>query len=123
MDTSLFTFHHNNIFVFVLIYVDDIIVTNNSPSSINHLITNLGADFAIKDLGPLYYFLGIQVQHTSEGIHLSQGKYATDLLHHTKMARAKPAPTPCTSEAKLSIFLGDSLTNPTEYRTTMEALQ
>lgn len=123
VDTSLFTFHLNNISVYVLIYVDDIIIASNSSSSIGHLISHLGNEFAVKDLGPLSYFLGIQVTKTSEGLHLSQGKYATDLLHRTRMAGSKPAPTPCTSGPKLSKFSGDSLNDPTEYRTLVGALR
>ncbi|XP_042962618.1 uncharacterized mitochondrial protein AtMg00810-like [Carya illinoinensis] len=123
VDTSLFTFHLNDISVYVLIYVDDIIVASNSSSSIDHLITHLSAEFAVKDLGSLSYFLGIQVTKTSEGLHLSQGKYATDLLNCTRMAGAKPTSTPCTSGSKLSKFLGDPLNDPTEYRTLVGALQ
>lgn len=37
VDTPLFTFHHNNISVFVLIYVDNITVASNSLTSIDHL--------------------------------------------------------------------------------------
>ena len=65
VDTSLFTFHLNDISVYVLIYVDDIIVASNSSSSIDHLITHLSAEFVVKDLGSLSYFQGIQVTKTS----------------------------------------------------------
>lgn len=71
--TSLFTLHHHDISIFVLIYVDDIIVTNNSSSSINAHITNLHCDFAVKDIRSLSYFLGIQVTRTSARLHLHQG--------------------------------------------------
>ena len=123
VDTSLFTFHHSTVCVFVLIYVDDIIVTSNADTAIDTLISNLGSEFAIKDLGELSYFLGIQVTKTENGLHLHQGKYVVDLLHRMKMTGAKPAPTPCISGAKLSKFSGDPLTDPTEYRSIVGALQ
>lgn len=71
VDISLFTFHLNEIFVYVLIYIDNIIVASNSSSSINHLITYFSVEFVVKDHGPLSYFMGIQVTKTLEGIHLS----------------------------------------------------
>jgi hypothetical protein len=60
VETSLFMFHHQSIHIFVLIYVDDILVSSNSPSAVSGLIAHLQPDFAVKDLRPLSYFLGIQ---------------------------------------------------------------
>lgn len=66
--------------LYILIYVDDIIIIGSSTSAVSHLIAQLRDDFAVKDLGPLSYFLGIQVSHTSKGLFLSQKKYISDLL-------------------------------------------
>lgn len=60
VDTSLFLFHQHSIHIFVLIYVDDILVSSNSPAAVSGLISHLHRDFVVKDLGPLSYFLGIQ---------------------------------------------------------------
>jgi histone deacetylase 1/2 len=57
-NTSLFIYHKANITIFLLIYVDDIIVTSSSDKAITALLQDLTSDFAIKDLGPLHYFLG-----------------------------------------------------------------
>ena len=123
VDTSLFTYHHNNVCVFVLIYVDAIIVTSNAVTTIDSLISNLGSKFAIKDLESLSYFLGIHVTKIENDLYLHQGKYVVDLLRRMKMTGAKPAPTPCITGAKLSKFSGDPLSDPTEYRSMVEALQ
>ena len=48
----------------------------------------------MKDLGSLYYFLGVEVQHNSQGLFLSQTKYALDLLQRADMIEAKPISTP-----------------------------
>ncbi|KAF5465754.1 hypothetical protein F2P56_015732 [Juglans regia] len=115
--------YHGNDKVIVDNGGDDTIVTNNTSSSIDALISNLSCESAVKDLGPLSYFLGIQVTNTANGLHLHQGKYAVDLLHRMKMVGAKPASTPCTTGGKLSKLSGDPPDDPTEYRTMVGALQ
>jgi hypothetical protein len=47
--------------IFLLVYVDDIIVTNSSSAAVTALLHDLQGDFALKDLGSLHYFLGIEV--------------------------------------------------------------
>jgi hypothetical protein len=63
----------------------------------------------LKDLGPLHYFFGIEVNRTFEGLCLNQKKYAADLLHRVNMTNCKPASTPLASSAKLSAHDGDPL--------------
>jgi hypothetical protein len=75
-------------------YVDDIINASSSSLAVDALLHDLGTDFALKDLGPLHYFLGIQVTRSDEGLYLSQEKYATELLHHAGMLDCKAAVTP-----------------------------
>jgi hypothetical protein len=67
---------------------------------------DLSADFALKDLGPLHYFLGIQVTCTADGLYLSQEKYATDLLRRARMIDCKPTVTPLSATKKLSMLVG-----------------
>ena len=75
------------------------------------------------DLGSLNYFLGIQITHTSTGLHLSQTKYLQDLLCRTQMQGAKSSSTPMTNGLKLSKFGSDSVLDPTLYRSVVGALQ
>jgi hypothetical protein len=56
-DTSLFFYKDKNITMFVLIYVDDIIVISSSADATGTLLINLEKEFALKDLGDLHYFL------------------------------------------------------------------
>jgi hypothetical protein len=65
-DTSLFIYNKSSIMVFVLVYVDDIIVTGLSKEAISTLIKDLNTNFAIKDIGELHYFLGIEVKKSLE---------------------------------------------------------
>jgi hypothetical protein len=60
-DVSLFTLHHSTEMAFLLLYVDDIILTASSDALLHGIVACLGASLAIKDLGPVHYFLGIQV--------------------------------------------------------------
>jgi histone deacetylase 1/2 len=76
--------------VFVLIYVDDIIVASSSNQATTGLLQNLKKEFALKDLGDLHYFLGIEVCKTNNGVLLTQDKYASDLLKKTNMFSSKP---------------------------------
>lgn len=78
----------------LLLYVDDIIVIGDNPSFLSHFLRTLGSAFAMKDLGPLHYFLGVEVTHFDGGIFLSQLKYAFDLLTCTKMENSRPIETP-----------------------------
>jgi hypothetical protein len=123
VDTSLFTFISGSIKLFMLIYVDDIIITGTHPHLITSLIQLMQKEFPVKDLGSLSYFLGIQVTRSPAGLHLCQSKYVTDLLHRTKMTEAKPAKSPCPSGSQLSRLDGDPLLDPSEYRSVVGALQ
>jgi histone deacetylase 1/2 len=62
------------------VYVDDIIVASSTPEATNALLKDLEKEFALKDLGELHYFLGIEVKKSSDGLVLSQGKYAEDVI-------------------------------------------
>ncbi|RVW85492.1 putative mitochondrial protein [Vitis vinifera] len=93
-DASLFTYHTNNITTVTLIYADDIFLTGSNDEFLQHLITKLSHEFAIKDLGSLHYFLGIEVKPFPGGMFLSQHKYTQDILHKTKMLENAPFATP-----------------------------
>jgi hypothetical protein len=71
-DTSLFIYNKASVCVYLLVYVDDIIVTSSSPAAVNALLQDLGSEFALKDLGELHYFLGVQVTQTKDDLVLSQ---------------------------------------------------
>ncbi|MCI33550.1 retrovirus-related Pol polyprotein from transposon TNT 1-94, partial [Trifolium medium] len=87
----------------VLVYVDDIIITGSSLPQIQQLISKLNAEFALKQLGALDYFLGIEVFHLANGaLLLSQAKYIRDLLSKANMDTAHGMPTPMVSSLKLS---------------------
>ena len=70
--TSLFILRSNDVTIYLLGYVDDIINTGNVPSIVQHFITLLSRHFSLKDMGPLTYFLGVEVLPHHIGLILSQ---------------------------------------------------
>ncbi|KAF5464385.1 hypothetical protein F2P56_014463, partial [Juglans regia] len=107
----------------LLIYVDDIILTGSSPSSMAALVHTLSVDFHMKDLGNLHYFLGVQVTRTSEDLFLHQSRYLLSLLQRFGLDGVKPVSTPLASGQKFSAQEGILLENPTSYRQMVGTLQ
>ncbi|KAK2977082.1 hypothetical protein RJ640_017606 [Escallonia rubra] len=95
----------------------------SSSSLITTLLSCLRREFDIRHLGPLSYFLGIEISYTSAGLILSQRRYILDLLQKTSMINAKPLPTPIASSPKLSKTSGHPLPDPTHYRQIIGSLQ
>jgi len=71
-DTSLFLRWVRTNLLLVLIYVDDIIITGNDLRAVTHLIEELGREFLLRDLDPMYYFLGMECHRTPSDLFLSQ---------------------------------------------------
>jgi histone deacetylase 1/2 len=111
--------------MFVLVYVNNIIVTSSSQQAIYTLVRDLNKHFAIKDLRDLDFFLGIEVKKIQDGLVLTKEKYASDLLVKLSMNKCKSSPTPLSASAKLSAHEGDALgpEDSTRYRSVVGALQ
>jgi hypothetical protein len=109
----------------MLIYVDDIIIISSSSKAIERLLGQLREDFAVKDIGHLAFFLGVEVKSTSSGMVLSQRKYIQDIFTRTNMLTSKGVSTPMLPAEKLQIK-GGTLLSPedtTRYRSVVGALQ
>lgn len=124
-DVSLFIFQQGGIYMYILIYVGDMIIVCSSSLATDKLILQLKEDFSVQDLGTLSYFLGIEVHHNAGGIVLSQHKYIQDLLHRTNMLATKGASTPMVVAEKLSLHDGVRLSteDSTRYRSIVGTLQ
>ena len=124
-DVSLFIFKKTGIRMYIIVYVDDIIIINSSSTAIEKLHTQLQDDFTIKDLDTLSYFLGIEVRHTSTGLVLTQHKYIQDLLSRTNMLTSKGVPTPMLPSEKLLLDGGEKLSpkDTTRFWSIIGALQ
>ena len=93
-DYSLFTLSVNNVFLALLIYVDDIVLNGNSKSEIHRVKSHLKTNFLIKDLGELQFFLGIEILKSETGLCMSQRKYCLELLNDFGYLGCKPIRTP-----------------------------
>jgi hypothetical protein len=89
------------------------------------LLKDLVAEFTLKDLDDLHYFVGIRVKKKGNDIALSQEKYATNLLEPVEMKNCKPNATPLATSEKLSIEGGTMLSekDSVTYRSVVRALQ
>lgn len=104
--------------------MDDIILTDSSLALISELITKLNGKFALKKLGGLDYFLGIEVKRTaSRALLLSQAKYICELLTKANLTDANLIATPLNSSNKLSRFGSDILLDSQLYRSIVGAIQ
>lgn len=124
-DTSLFFYNKGKHTIFVLVYVDDIIVASSSTQATECLLKDLEKEFALKDLGDLHYFLGIEVKKTRDGLLLTQGRYTSEILQRANMSTCKPVNTPLSTSEKLSQTEGTALgpSDSTQYRSLVGALQ
>jgi hypothetical protein len=122
-DASLFILRRGTDLAYLLLYVDDIILTASSQAFLTTITTALSHEFAMKDLGPLHHFLGISVTRTPTSLHLSQKQYLLDVLSRAGMSDCHPVSTPTDTQSKLSATSGSPFPDPSLYRSLAGALQ
>ncbi|KAF5459770.1 hypothetical protein F2P56_019690 [Juglans regia] len=122
-DPSLFTFHKISLCIFVLVYVDDMVITSSSSDAVDTLVNALGQAFPVTDLGQLSYFLGLELKYMPDGVLMSQTKYITDILTKTNMLAANPISSPMSTSTKLFKFDSPTFDNVTSFRSVVGSLQ
>ncbi|KAJ9555155.1 LOW QUALITY PROTEIN: hypothetical protein OSB04_009769 [Centaurea solstitialis] len=120
-DTSLFTYHRDSDTIYLLLYVDDIILSASSPTLISMVISKLSSEFPMSDLGPLSFFLGIAASRSRSGLFLSQSAFAQEILARADMVSCNPCSTPADTRTKLAVD-GEPVPDPTLYRSLAGAL-
>jgi hypothetical protein len=93
IDKTLFTLNHDTDFLFVQIYVDDIIFGGSSHSLVSSFQKMMENEFQMSIMGELTFFLGIQVKQMKQGTFIHQAKYTNDLMKKFNMAELKPMST------------------------------
>ncbi|KAL8158179.1 hypothetical protein AgCh_002750 [Apium graveolens] len=121
-DYSLFTQNADNSLAIILVYVDDILITGNSETTIKALNTVLCKKFHMKDMGSASYFLRLEITRNEAGIFVSRNKYTEDMLKEFGMTNVSPLRLSMDVHVKLSIDKGEPLANPHEYQRLMGKL-
>ena len=88
-DSNLYTLVADGLIVFVIIYVDDLIIIGSHKQRISSFMADLNREFEMTDLGLLHYFLGFEVWQTRKGIFLSQHKYCLEILRRFGMVSSR----------------------------------
>ncbi|KAG7578201.1 Integrase catalytic core [Arabidopsis thaliana x Arabidopsis arenosa] len=120
-DPSLFVCHQDGKVLYLLLYVDDILLTGSDQSLLQDLLQALNSRFSMKDLGPPRYFLGIQIEDYANGLFLHQTAYATDILQQAAMSDCNPMPTPLPTQ--LENLNSELFEEPTYFRSLAGKLQ
>nr|XP_040256250.1 uncharacterized mitochondrial protein AtMg00810-like [Aegilops tauschii subsp. strangulata] len=108
---------------FLLLYVDDIVLTASSAVVLERVVTHLTGEFVMKDLGGLHFFLGIRVTRMVAGFFLYQQQYTEELLNRAGMDTCRPLPMPIGTKAKLPAADGPHVDDPSAYRSIACGLQ
>lgn len=122
-DPSLFVYLHGDDVIYLLLYVDDMLLTGNNEALIQKLMITLNGTFRMKDMGPVHYFLGIQVKTYAEGLFLCQEKYTKDLLETAGMAGCDSTPTPLPLQLDRVVGQDKLFDQPTYFRSLAGKLQ
>jgi hypothetical protein len=122
-DASLFIYHQGANVIYLLLYVDDIMILSLRPlahfaTSDHHCPTTGVCD----DLGQLHHFLGIVVEQRFEGLFLQQRHYTLDILDRAGMTDCKPCSTSVDTQAKISSVDGAPVVERTAFRSLGGAL-
>ncbi|KAM0947947.1 putative RNA-directed DNA polymerase [Dioscorea sansibarensis] len=120
---SLFVYKDGDHMTYLLLYVDDIVLTACLSALLQRLIAHLHSEFAMTDLGTLHFFLDISITRSPAGLFLSQRQYAMDLLQRAGMAECHSTTTPVDTRAKISALEGAAIANPSKYRSLASTLQ
>ena len=86
----------NNVSVLLGIYVDDLIIACESLSVLENIKSKLSSTFAMKDLGVMKHYLGMDINYEREKglVALSQQSFINSVLKRFSMSQCKPASTP-----------------------------
>ncbi|XP_020680453.1 uncharacterized protein LOC110098081 [Dendrobium catenatum] len=122
-DPSLMIYRQDKIQIFLLIYVDDILITGNKQECISSILTKLSNEFSMKHLGQATEFLGIKIQKLSNSYFLSQTKYALSILTLADLSRCNPLANPTCTKPPAHFNAEPFLADPALYRRITDSLQ
>eukprot|EP00253_Pinus_taeda_P028717 PITA_28717 len=113
-DANLFVKNVGKKVVYLVVYVDDLLMEGNNESYTASIKKELGKSFEMTDLGYVHYYLGIEVTQHPKSIFLSQKKYIVDLLNRFGMTECNPLTTPMEQKLKLTSIEGKEFEDATK---------
>ncbi|PKU61149.1 Retrovirus-related Pol polyprotein from transposon TNT 1-94 [Dendrobium catenatum] len=122
-DPSLMIFKQNNTCLYLLMYVDDLLITGNNHKDISTVIDKLSQQFTMKHLGQVHEFLGIKIDRSTNTYFLSQRKYTESILHQARLTNCKSLANPNCTKLPSNLQEDPVLSDPTTYRRIIGSLQ
>ena len=71
IDKCLYIYEKGNTKIFLIVYVDDLIIAGNNKFELEKIKIALTREFSMTDLGELNFFLGIKIERKDDGMYLS----------------------------------------------------
>ena len=108
-DSALFLRRTDKGTILLLLYVNDMIIIGDDLSGIQELKDFLSQQFEMKDLKHLSYFLGFEITHSTDGLYITQAKYASELLSRVRLIDSKIVDTPIELNAHMTPLGGQTI--------------
>ena len=121
-DPCLFIKFVNGEIIYLLVWVDDIVLASSDPQLMASTKLHLSQEFKMKDLGQLNHFLGIDFNRSNGQISMSQEEYIEKILKKFGMSDCKPRGTPCEANPNAYENEGDEAVDQTLYRQMIDSL-
>jgi hypothetical protein len=122
-DTSLLIFRCGTDMVYLLLYVDDVVLTASSTMLLQHTISALKWEIAMKYLSPLHHFWWSPYNIRKMDSSSLSAKFALDILEHAGIVNCKPVSMPVDMQAKVSTTSGPPVADPTQFGSLIGALK
>nr|GFA26708.1 copia protein [Tanacetum cinerariifolium]GFA26869.1 copia protein [Tanacetum cinerariifolium] len=122
IDTTLFIKKKGKHILLVQIYVYDIIFGSTNPKYYTKFSDLMVKRFEMSMMGEMKFFLGLQVNQSSNGIFITQSKYILDILKIFGMENCDTVPTPMFEQAKLKLDLVRKPVDHTDYHSMIGSL-
>jgi hypothetical protein len=122
IDKTIFTLKHGNDFLFVQIFMNDIIFGSSSHMLVSSFQKMMENEFQMSMMGELTFFLGIQVKQMKHEIFVHQAKYMKDLIKKFAMADAKPVSTQTSTMTSIDPDEDGKMVDQREYRSMIGSL-
>ncbi|PKU82566.1 Retrovirus-related Pol polyprotein from transposon TNT 1-94 [Dendrobium catenatum] len=122
-DPSLFILRKHPDNIYLLVYVDDILITGSNQDLVASVMHKLSQQFSMKNLGSVHDFLGIKIDRYTDSYFLSQTLYANSILQQAGLLNCNPTSNPTCTKIPDNPKPDAQLADPGVYRRITGSLQ